>query len=197
LTIWSNATAAKSENIIAATGRKPASAMPIEAPTKPVSEIGVSMTRSGPKKSSSPSVILNDPPAAPMSSPNRMTFSSARMASCSARLMASRYVTVSGVDMGRHLTRFRPGRCLCTFHRCCDRRLHVGIDRVDLLQVDVEGYDAEVVRMFDFDRWRPSIVNFEHTHLSPRDHESAMRHLVSHGYQIATTGVDTMGYASP
>jgi FkbM family methyltransferase len=70
-----------------------------------------------------------------------------------------------------------------------------GVTRVDLLQIDAEGYDAEVVRLFDFDRWRPSIVNFEHKHLPRDEHESAMRRLISYGYRIARTGDDTIGYA--
>jgi FkbM family methyltransferase len=73
--------------------------------------------------------------------------------------------------------------------------LLAGVDRVDLLQVDAEGYDAEIIRMFDFDRWRPSIVNFESVHLSPEDQDSVMRLLVAHGYRVAMTGFDTLAYA--
>jgi FkbM family methyltransferase len=71
-----------------------------------------------------------------------------------------------------------------------------GVERVDLLQVDAEGYDAEIIRMFDFGRWRPSIVHFESVHLSPEDHDSVMRLLVSHGYRVATSGFDTLAYAA-
>jgi FkbM family methyltransferase len=70
-----------------------------------------------------------------------------------------------------------------------------GVDRVDLLQVDAEGFDAEIIRMFDFDRWRPSIVNFESVHLSPEDHDAVLRLLVGHGYRVATTGFDTLAHA--
>ena len=51
LTIWSIAWAVKSENWISTTGRMPVSAAPTAAPTMPSSEIGVSRTRSGPKRS--------------------------------------------------------------------------------------------------------------------------------------------------
>jgi FkbM family methyltransferase len=74
--------------------------------------------------------------------------------------------------------------------------LLAGADRVDLLQIDAEGYDAEIVRMFDFDRWHPSIVNFESVHLSQADHDSVIGHLVRHGYKVTTTGVDTLAYAN-
>ena len=47
-TIWSNATAAKSENCSSTTGRSPVSAAPMPQPTKPLSVSGVSRIRSAP-----------------------------------------------------------------------------------------------------------------------------------------------------
>ncbi len=52
----------KSMNCISATGRMPMYAAPIAAPTIADSEIGVSITRFGPKRSSNPAVTLNAPP---------------------------------------------------------------------------------------------------------------------------------------
>ena len=49
-------------NCISQTGRMPMCAAPAAAPTKPVSLIGVSITRSAPNRSSSPSVTLKAPP---------------------------------------------------------------------------------------------------------------------------------------
>ena len=49
-------------NCISAIGRMPMSAAPIAAPTIADSEIGVSMTRISPKRSSIPSVTLKAPP---------------------------------------------------------------------------------------------------------------------------------------
>ena len=73
LAIWfatmSQQTAKKSLNISSAMGRRPFIAAPIAAPMIACSLIGVSRTRSGPNRSSSPSVVLNTPPAAAMSSP--------------------------------------------------------------------------------------------------------------------------------
>lgn len=68
------------------------------------------------------------------------------------------------------------------------------VEHIDLLQVDVEGYDAEVIRMFDFDRYRPSIVRFENVALSRADHDAATERLVSYGYRVAVTGADTVGW---
>ena len=52
----------KSTNISSAIGRMPCSAAPTAAPMNAVSEIGVSMTRSGPNLSSRPSVAPKMPP---------------------------------------------------------------------------------------------------------------------------------------
>jgi FkbM family methyltransferase len=67
-----------------------------------------------------------------------------------------------------------------------------GVEHVDLLQVDAEGYDAEIVRMFDFARYRPSIVRFESKHLDKDAHDAAVGRLLTHGYSIALTADDTI-----
>src|SRR5712692_1739466 len=87
----------KSANMISITGRIPVTAIPRAAPTKPFSEIGVSITRSGPNSSSRPSVVLNDPPAAAISSPSKITRLSARSSSASAARIACRWVISSAV----------------------------------------------------------------------------------------------------
>ncbi|HEX4759431.1 MAG TPA: FkbM family methyltransferase [Thermoleophilaceae bacterium] len=69
-----------------------------------------------------------------------------------------------------------------------------GVTRVDLFQIDAEGYDSEIVRMIDLGRWRPAIVQFEHDHLSAADHEAAMRHLAAAGYQLSVKRFDTLAY---
>src|SRR5579884_1683934 len=71
----------KSTNISSTIGRSPSAAAPYAAPMKAVSEIGVSMTRSGPKRSSKPCVAPKIPPYTPTSSPMTKTRSS-RSISC-------------------------------------------------------------------------------------------------------------------
>ena len=86
----SYALAMKSMNCISTTGRIPMCAAPAAAPTMPISEIGESITRSSPNFASSPSVTLNAPPNAPMSSPSMKTFGSRSISSNSASRIASR-----------------------------------------------------------------------------------------------------------
>jgi FkbM family methyltransferase len=68
------------------------------------------------------------------------------------------------------------------------------VPRVDLLQIDVEGYDAELIRLFDFERWTPTIVQFESHHLSRANHDSATARLIGHGYRVAVVRGDTLAY---
>src|SRR3954452_1020100 len=97
----------KSANCISATGFMPSIAQPTAVPMIAFSASGVSHTRWGPNSSMKPSVILNAPPKAPMSSPRQNTDSSARISSRSPSLMACRYVS-SGI---RHLAHpVRPRR---------------------------------------------------------------------------------------
>jgi FkbM family methyltransferase len=72
-----------------------------------------------------------------------------------------------------------------------------GIPRVDLLQVDAEGYDAEIVRLFDVPSRRPAIIHFEHKHLSPTDHGRAVSALVQLKYRFALCGESTLAYLIP
>ena len=78
--IWfatmSQQVARKSENMSSAMGRSPVIAAPMATPTIASSEMGVSRTRSGPNRSSRPTVALKTPPAAATSSPMKYTVGS-------------------------------------------------------------------------------------------------------------------------
>jgi len=86
----SQQTAKKSENITSAIGRRPVIAAPIAAPRIACSEIGVSRTRVGPNRSSSPSVALKTPPASATSSPRNTTDGSRSISCAMARATAAR-----------------------------------------------------------------------------------------------------------
>src|SRR5664279_2134822 len=97
----------KSMNCISTTGRIPMCDAPAAAPTKPASEIGVSITRFSPYFAISPSVTLKAPPYAPMSSPMQKTLPSRSISSKSASRIASRYV-ISAIERP-------PSRCAFVF----------------------------------------------------------------------------------
>jgi len=73
----------------------------------------------------------------------------------------------------------------------------VGLQTVDMLQVDAEGFDAEILRLFDVAKRAPAIVRFEHKHLSTADHADTLAMLVRGGYRFAVCGSDTLAYRYP
>lgn len=70
-----------------------------------------------------------------------------------------------------------------------------GIRRVDMLQVDAEGYDDEILRLFEVSSRRPSIVRFEHKHLDPTDYGQTVGMLVDLGYRFTICEESTLAYA--
>jgi FkbM family methyltransferase len=70
-----------------------------------------------------------------------------------------------------------------------------GLRKIDILQIDVEGYDFEILKLVDFKRHKPSIIHYEHAHLSPDDREACLELLVRHGYKIGIETYDTIAYA--
>jgi FkbM family methyltransferase len=67
-------------------------------------------------------------------------------------------------------------------------------ERIDLLQIDVEGYDHELIQALDLARFAPTIVRFEHMHLTPEQHDASVAKLVEHGYRVALEENDTLAF---
>jgi FkbM family methyltransferase len=67
-------------------------------------------------------------------------------------------------------------------------------DHIDLLQIDVEGYDHELIRILDLESFAPSIVRFEHLHLTRVQHEATVGRLIAHGYRVCLEENDTLAY---
>jgi FkbM family methyltransferase len=64
------------------------------------------------------------------------------------------------------------------------------VRKVDLLQIDTEGYDYIVVQQFDFSAFRPRIVVFERKHLSREDQSAAKALMENAGYKVKTLETD-------
>jgi FkbM family methyltransferase len=71
------------------------------------------------------------------------------------------------------------------------------IGPIDLLQIDVEGFDAEIIEMFDIKRRRPAIVRFEHMHLNWKQYDSVLRLLAANSYRIGISQFDALAYLTP
>ncbi len=66
------------------------------------------------------------------------------------------------------------------------------ISRADLIQIDTEGYDYEIIKLIDFDRLRPTVLLFEHHHLSVDDRRACLAHLDRLGYETHHEVLDTL-----
>lgn len=78
-------------------------------------------------------------------------------------------------------------QCL-TFEALCQKH---GLQTVDLVVIDTEGYDYRILRTIDFTTHRPGLIVYEHYHLS-RDERIASRAYVRElGYETLVEGFDT------
>jgi FkbM family methyltransferase len=72
------------------------------------------------------------------------------------------------------------------------------IDRIDLLQVDTEGFDFEILKMLWATPLRPPIINFESAHLSRPDKLACAEMLKRAGYRYLNIGqFDTLAVLQP
>ncbi|WP_375584461.1 FkbM family methyltransferase [Cyclobacterium xiamenense] len=67
-----------------------------------------------------------------------------------------------------------------------------GISKIDLLQVDAEGYDLEVIRIFDLPNSQPAAVVFENVGLVEADYASCLSLLEANGYGTRKFGPNTL-----
>ena len=69
-----------------------------------------------------------------------------------------------------------------------------GVRSIDLLQIDTEGFDYEVIKMADLRKFMPTLINYEHEHLSDGDQLGCWRDLRALGYRLFTHGSDICAY---
>ena len=67
---------------------------------------------------------------------------------------------------------------------------------IDLLQIDAEGYDFKIISSIDFSKTRPSVIRFEHMHLTGAEKLQCLEMLVSHGYKLVVGGCDITAFQS-
>jgi FkbM family methyltransferase len=72
-----------------------------------------------------------------------------------------------------------------------------GVESIDLLHIDAEGFDDAVLAQLDFARYRPRVILIEHAHLSPlRDHRT--RELLrAQGYSCTRLVADYLAIRMP
>jgi FkbM family methyltransferase len=72
-----------------------------------------------------------------------------------------------------------------------------GVEHVDLLQIDAEGFDFEIIKMFDAVGKLPVLVQFEHLMLSNVEREACFRFLSERGYRLSRADINTVAYRQP
>lgn len=70
------------------------------------------------------------------------------------------------------------------------------IERIDLILIDTEGYDLEILRTIDLDRFQPALIIYEQKHLSSADKARAVALLRGHGYKVYPCGPDNVAVQS-
>lgn len=75
-----------------------------------------------------------------------------------------------------------------TFDTLCRR---YGVEQVDLIHIDTEGYDWQIIQMIDWSRVRPKILMFEHHHLGAEARAECETLLRGLGYELKPEWLDT------
>ena len=71
-----------------------------------------------------------------------------------------------------------------------------GVHKLDLLQIDAEGYDYQILKMVDFRKIKPQIIRFEHAHLTAIEKGECIQLLVSEDYKVVTGTLDMIAFQS-
>lgn len=71
------------------------------------------------------------------------------------------------------------------------------IKKIDLLQIDAEGYDLEVIKIFDLKKHQPNVVVFENAGLSDHDYQLALKILSDVGYTTKRFGDNDLAFKNP
>lgn len=72
------------------------------------------------------------------------------------------------------------------------------IKKIDFLQVDTEGYDYNIIKLFPFDRYKPKLIHFEHSlstgNMSYDQYDEIHSLLIRMGYRTVMNINDTICY---
>jgi FkbM family methyltransferase len=68
------------------------------------------------------------------------------------------------------------------------------IEKIDLLQIDTEGYDFEIIKTIDFELMPPQIIRYEHGAFSIREAKECVEFLIERGYILYDERQDTIAY---
>lgn len=68
---------------------------------------------------------------------------------------------------------------------------------LDWLQIDAEGYDYEIIKMLEIEKTSPTVIVFEHTHLSQEEYAACTAHLHANRYAVTRINENTVAMKKP
>jgi FkbM family methyltransferase len=71
------------------------------------------------------------------------------------------------------------------------------VGAIDILIIDAEGYDAKILRMIDFSRMHPAIIQYEHASMDKHEREDIAKLLTGKEYRLFSDNLDTVAYKAP
>jgi FkbM family methyltransferase len=71
------------------------------------------------------------------------------------------------------------------------------LKKIDWLQIDAEGYDYEIIKMLNNENSWPTVVVFEHSHLSKQDYSECIQHLSKNNYATTSIKENTVAMKNP
>jgi FkbM family methyltransferase len=67
------------------------------------------------------------------------------------------------------------------------------IQHVDVLQIDTEGFDFEIVKLYDLKENKAAVVVFESSHLNEKQYSETQNYFESNGYALLRVKGDSIG----
>lgn len=70
----------------------------------------------------------------------------------------------------------------------------LNINKVDGLFIDAEGYDGKIMRLYDFENYKPDLILFEHLHLNSDEELEWIKWFRKMGFSISRGEHNTLAY---
>lgn len=71
------------------------------------------------------------------------------------------------------------------------------LDRIDWLQIDTEGYDYEIIKMFNIEKTKPCVIVYENLHLPEEQKKECREMLEKNGYRCRDFGPNSLAVLDP
>lgn len=72
-----------------------------------------------------------------------------------------------------------------------------GLEKIDWLQIDTEGFDFEIIKMFNIGVTRPAVIVYENLHFAASLQNECIYYLKQHGYECRDFGPNTLAMRKP